>query len=138
MNSELKDVLGLLFQRADAMQTFWNFYAGAVTAALGVVTAGRAQWLNRAVCAGLTAAFVVFAIGNFVSLNAVRAQRAALMRVAEKTKGYDDAVRGVVVAVKPPDPWELWLFHGALDAATIAAIWGIPLARRRHERAGSE
>ena len=56
MPIELKDLLSFLFQRADAMQTFWNFYAGAVTAVLGVVTAGKSDWLNRWVSAALTAA----------------------------------------------------------------------------------
>ena len=40
--SELRDLLGFLFQRADATQ----FYVGAVTAVLALVTAGRAEWLN--------------------------------------------------------------------------------------------
>jgi hypothetical protein len=136
MDGELKDLLGILFQRADAMQTCWNFYAGAVTAALGVVTAGKSRWLNRTVCAGLTAAFVVFAVGNFISLNAVRRQRAALVTLAEARiarvqdaarpaeAGKGSALRELVKAVAPPTPRQLWLFHGALDPATIAAIWG--------------
>lgn len=148
MDGELKDLLGMLFQRVDAIQTFWNFCAGAVTATLGVVSAGKSRWLNRTVCAGLTAAFVVFAVGNFISLNAVRRQRAALVTLAEaRTARVQDAARPaeagkgpalqeLVKAVALPTPRQLWLFHGAPDAATIAAIWRIPLARRRYEGSG--
>ena len=135
MPIELKDLLSFLFQRADAMQTFWNFYAGAVTAVLGVVTAGKSEWLNRWVSAALTAAFLLFAVGNFISLDAVRRQRAALIDVALSSSGAL-AVRDVVTAVRPPTAGQLRLFHGALDVATLIAIWGIPLARRRYERAG--
>ncbi len=46
LEDELKDLLGFLFQRADATQIFWNFYVGAVTGVLALVTAGRAEWLN--------------------------------------------------------------------------------------------
>jgi hypothetical protein len=163
MDDQLKDLLGLLFQRADAMQTFWNFYAGAVTIVIGVVTAGKAEWLNRTACAGLSLAFVVFAAGNFASLDAVRRQREALAQIAmariastapPKTADRPTqpaapgpppataasppepqaSLKKVVEAVKPPTLLELYLFHGALDAVTLGALWGIPAARRRHER----
>jgi len=132
MDDELKQLLAFLFQRADATQTFWNFYAGAVTAALGLVTAGKSEWLNRWVCAGLTVAFVVFAVGNFIALDAMRAQRQELMEVAKEVKGYSRIER-VVTAVRPPTKEQLRLFHGALDLGTVGAIWGVPIARRRYE-----
>jgi hypothetical protein len=135
MEGDLKDLLGFLFQRADATQTFWNFYVGAVTAVLALVTAGRAEWLNRWVCLGLTAVFLVFAAGNFRALDSVRSQREQLIDVARQVKGYE-RVEKVVMAVRPPSPGTLYVFHGSLDVAVIVAIWGIPFARRRHELAG--
>jgi hypothetical protein len=132
VESELKELLGFLFQRADATQTFWNFYAGAVTAVLGLVTAGKPAWLNVWVRSGITAAFLVFAVANFAALNSIRTQRDELMAVASEMKGYSRIAK-VVAAVKPATKWELRGFHGALDVAVVIAIWGIPFARRRYE-----
>lgn len=132
MDDTLKQLLAFMFQRADATQTFWNFYAGAVTAVLGLVTAGKAEWLNRWVCLGITFAFLVFAVGNFIALDAVRAQRQELMNVAKAVKGYAQ-MENVVAAVRPPTKQQLRLFHGALDVGTVVAIWGVPIARRRYE-----
>jgi len=133
IDEELRQLLAFLFQRADATQTFWNFYVGVATAALGIVTAGKAEWLNRWVCSGLTVAFAVFALGNFAALDAMRAQRQELIAVAKDMKGYS-RVEKVVDAVRPPTKEELRLFHGALDLGIVLAIWGVPIARRRHER----
>lgn len=36
---DMKDVLSFLFQRADATQTFWNFYTTVFTALLALLMA---------------------------------------------------------------------------------------------------
>jgi ABC-type nitrate/sulfonate/bicarbonate transport system permease component len=36
-----KDILSFVFQRADATQTFWNFFATVATAILGFVAAAK-------------------------------------------------------------------------------------------------
>ena len=132
MEPDLKELLSFLFQRADATQTFWNFYIGAVSAVLGLVTAGKPNWLNVWVRSVITAAFLVFAAANFVALDSVCTLREELMMVASKMKGYTQIAK-VVEAVKPPAKYVLRGFHGALDVAVVIAIWGIPFARRRYE-----
>jgi hypothetical protein len=123
MEEGWKDLLALLFQRADATQTFWNFYAGAVAAVPAFVTAGRPEWLNR---------FLVFVAGNLSARDAVRQQRHQLTALASSMKGHSQMEK-VVKAVALPTKMELWLFHGSLDLAVLLAIRGVPYARRRYE-----
>lgn len=60
----IKKVLEFLFQRADATQTFWNLYIGAVTTTLGLLTAAKVEWFRREVCIALTFVFAVFALSE--------------------------------------------------------------------------
>lgn len=73
---DTQQALSFLFQRADATQTFWNFYATTATALLAFLAAAKAKWINRTVCMVLMVGFVVFAGANYWALDQVRAQPA--------------------------------------------------------------
>jgi len=128
----IKDILEFLFQRADATQTFWNLYIGAVTTTLGLLTASKVEWLKREVCIALAFVFAVFALSNLSSLDAVRQQRDGLVKVAESAPEFrEDLYRPILDAVSPPGKIALRVFHSIFDLFVITAIWFVPLRRRR-------
>jgi len=129
---EINDALSFLFQRADATQTFWNFYITIATALLTFLAAGKTQWINKKVCAVLTVGFLVFAFANFGAVDQVRGQRAALISLIPKLDSYDPCFKAVIESTKPPTASDLKLFHGTLDGIVVALIWIIPYIRQRN------
>lgn len=134
---EIQDALSFLFQRTDATQTFWNFYATVATALLAFLAAAKAPWINKFVCAVLTIGFLVFAAANFGALSQTITQRAALVSLIPKLESYDPALRDVIESAKPPTACGLTLFHGALDTVVVALIWIIPYIRKRYTLAAN-
>jgi len=131
----IKEVLEFLFQRADATQTFWNLYIGAVTTTLGLLTAAKVEWLRREVCTALTFVFAVFALSNLSSLDAVRGQREGLVKLAASAAEFrEDLYRPILDSVSPPDRIALIVFHSIFDLFVIAAIWLVPMFRRRRRQ----
>ena len=131
----IKEVLEFLFQRADAMQTFWNLYIGSVTTTLGLLTAAKVEWLKREVCIALTFVFAVFALSNLSSLDAVRGQRDELVKLAVSVPEFhEELYRPILDSVSPPDKIALIVFHSIFDLFVIAAIWLVPLFRRRRRQ----
>ncbi len=132
---ELKDLLGFLFQRQDATQTIWTFYSGAVALIAGLVTASKVEWLTVQVRVAITVLFLVFATTNFLALHSIHLQREALVKLAKETLKKDKSpqsdIERAVMAAKAPETWMVIAFHGSLDLAVLAAVWWIPLARRR-------
>ena len=121
---EIKEVLEFLFQRADANQTFWNFYSLAATTILGIVTATNIGWLRREARVGLIAVFIIFAVANFDSLDRVRRQRGGLVKMAEQAEGYRQETHGPILKAVGPSPKKhLVYFHGVLDIEPMGQIF---------------
>ncbi len=130
----IADVFGLLFQRADATQTFWNLYLGVVTVIVGVLTA-KPDWFRREVRIALTCAFVVFAVSNFLALDQVRQQRESLAQAAIYAQGFQAAIHGPLLeSAAPPSRIKLRSFHFVLDLFVVVAIWYVPVYRSKQQR----
>ena len=129
---DTQQALSFLFQRADATQTFWNFYATTATALLAFLAAAKAKWINRTVCMVLMVGFIVFAGANYWALDQVRAQRAALTSLIPKLPSYQPFLDDLIESANPPSAWGLRLFRGVLDCAVVSLIWAIPNIRQRY------
>lgn len=128
---DVQDAMSFLFQRADAMLTFWNFYIVVSTAILGFLSAAKAEWLSNLLCFLLTVAFVLFATGNLSALVQVQEQWDALFNLVPKLEGYKNSFGPLVNSAQPLGKSVLIMFHLFLDLTVVSLIWIIALMRRK-------
>jgi len=133
----LQALVAQLFERGNAMQTFWGFY---ITVSLGlVVFFGNAKHSPRLpVLAGIVSiAFLGFAAVNCSGMSAVAAQRCFLFGQLDHfiplgqtagTVGLDASLaEGLKMVATPPTPDETKWFHIGCDVAVLCAIWFLTL-----------
>jgi hypothetical protein len=123
------DVLKALFERGNAMQTYWSFYISLSLAVLAFF--GSAQ-RSKQIAVIMTVAFLAFASVNCKSLWDRANERHELHRLI--TSGESGKLKptwnSLVATSNPPDPWGVLLFHAGADAGVLAAIWLLTLRPR--------
>jgi hypothetical protein len=133
---DFKDVAGHLFERSNAMQSFWSYYiavSGALLAFFG--TSRRSIPLTIL----LTVAFIGIAAANLGGMKNVAQQRVALraLLMQARTENADkvfkvplpsEAVVAAYLDVPPPPPVNgVIATHLCCDVVIIAAIWVLRL-----------
>jgi len=133
---DFKDVAGHLFERSNAMQSFWSYYitiSGALLAFFG--SSRRSIPLTIL----LTIAFIGIAAANLGGMKNVAQQRVALraLLMNAKTEKADQvfkaplpsqAVIAAYLDVPPPPPVAgVVATHLCCDVVVIAAIWVLRL-----------
>src|SRR5258706_11085843 len=91
------DTLKLLFDRADALNGYWNLYIAVALGVLGLMASGKSFAHLRQTKALLTIAFVVFALSNLEVLIATNEQRRAIAAL------IDPAYRAAAQHAGPPE-----------------------------------
>ena len=131
---EFKDLVSLYFERANAMQIFWNFY---VTIVLGLIVFFGSVKPSRSttrVAAILSVAFVVFACVNLKAILGVTQQRcvaASLVRSSHSDKATDQAaIAAIAKSLDPPTKGGVERLHISVDLLTLAAVWSLALRKR--------
>ncbi|MEA2345041.1 MAG: hypothetical protein QOF63_3210 [Thermoanaerobaculia bacterium] len=136
-----KELLTMLFERGNAMQSFWGFYitvAGALLAFFG--SAQRSK--NLAIALSLL--FVAFAAVNGNGMYDIARQRHSIFQImiAKPTAPNDDWLsatssaknkRDLICASQPPTPLGVAAFHIASDLGVLAAIWLLTLLPRESD-----
>jgi hypothetical protein len=136
-----KDLLGMLFERGNAMQTLWGFYI-TVSATL-LAFFGSAQ-RSRIVAVVLSIAFVAFAYVNGKGIHDIGVERQALFQIlrASPPDGSNNdlwssaprqAKLDLVNASEPPTPCALAAFHFAGDVTVLIALWLLTLLPRESD-----
>ena len=136
---EMKELVAILFERGNAMQSFWGFYitvAGALVAFFG--SGQRSKLLAFLLSLG----FIAFAVVNLQGMYAIAAQRQAIFQIVS---AYQPALSGfgppdipaamtsrqdLLAAAKPPGPYGVGTFHVLVDVGVLAAIWLLTLRPR--------
>jgi hypothetical protein len=114
------ELLKILYERAGALNTYWNLYIVVALGCLTLLASGKDFVRRREIKLLLTVAFVLFAASNLNAIYDVNEQRRALLRLAEPP--YVDAAN----ASAPPPAYWLILFHSILDLSVVLAIWIVP------------
>lgn len=114
------DMLNAIFARADALNGYWNLYIAVAFGVITIMAAGQAFTKQRSTKIFFSIAFVCFAGSNLNAIYNINMQRIALIALAESP--YIEAAR----RASPPPNWQLFLFHGALDALVVLCIWLVP------------
>ena len=136
-----KDLLGMLFERANAMQTLWGFYI-TVSATL-LAFFGSAQ-RSRIVALVLSIAFVAFAYVNGKGIHDIGKERQALFQIlgsVHPLASDNDAWSSVspksksdlISASEPPSAYGLAAFHLASDITVLIALWLLTLLPRESD-----
>ena len=130
---ELKELLPIIFERSNAMQTFWNFQIIVIFGLLGFVTTARATARQASVKVMLTVGYLMFALVNLEALLAVTKQRwilvgAALPKLPSEGVLADFKAPFLFVEnpLSPPYLVAVIILHLLADAFLVGAIWVFP------------
>jgi hypothetical protein len=131
---DTKDVLGMLFERGNAMQTFWGFY---ITVAFGLIAFFGSGRRSVSLATLMSIVFLGFAVVNCDGMYDIARQRKALFQILDQQQrqseehrtGDASSVNPVAIskelvdASHPPPPTGVVAFHVFADIAVLAGIW---------------
>jgi hypothetical protein len=133
---ELKDLFALIFERANAMQSLWDYYNTVVLGIIGFIAAARVACQLIRVRVLLTFVFAAFAIANLTAMSQVHRQREVLVEIAIpkiSPQSLENAKLNFIMdrtIFSPPPVYWIWLSHIILDLFVIGAIWVFPALNR--------
>jgi hypothetical protein len=130
------ELIQLYFERAAAMQSYWNLYV--------IIVGGLLAFSSlRKQPAALTTLIVsiLFALFAFKNLDAMHDTTAQRFAVLDAIKEYDPATAAVAVSKQVRDRLEptltpasfgsVQITHIVSDILTIGALWAMEMRRRR-------
>lgn len=117
MAKDTNAILGFAIERAAAINGYWNLYIAVATGLVGIMASGQSFTSSVALKLFLTLAFGVFAWSNLDAILRLGRLRRALLDMLPTERS---AVRE---SLAPATARQYIVFHGALDALVIAAIW---------------
>lgn len=134
----LSQLVSLLLERGNAMQSFWGFY---ITVSLGLIAFFGSAKRPRRLAALVSLTFVAFAYVNADSMTNIAKQRKFLWNqlkvfssvspAAPAAGTLSEAVfaAGIKGLTKPVDSSDIWKFHIGCDIVVLAALWFLTLRR---------
>jgi hypothetical protein len=130
------ELIQLYFERATAMQSYWNLYV--------IIVGGLLAFSSmRKQPAALTTLIVsiLFALFAFKNLDAMHDTTAQRFAVLDAIRQYDPATAAITVSKQVRDRLEptlapatfgsVQITHIGSDVLTIAALWAMEMRRRR-------
>jgi len=125
----VKEIIGQLLERGNAMQTFWGFY---ITISLGLIAFFGSARRSKYVAGLFTIVFIAFATVNCKGMTEVAKQRKVfyelLAEASKKPSNQDAAIAGKFMeSTKRPDPVSVRNFHIGADVGVLIAIWVLAL-----------
>jgi hypothetical protein len=127
----LKDLLPIIFERSNAMQTFWNFQIVVIFVLLGFITTARVA-SQPSVKVIMTIGYVIFALVNLEALVSVTEQRKILVAALAElpNDGLVNALEAPFLMVEtplsPPHRIFVIIVHSVADILLVTAIWVFP------------
>ncbi|HEV2706905.1 MAG TPA: hypothetical protein VGV59_13330 [Pyrinomonadaceae bacterium] len=138
---ELRELIGLYFERSNATQTYWNFYITIILALVAFFGSAKPSPKIKYLAGILTLAFILFAVVNHNALNEVTRQRIAAKALIEEaakrpaTSAQALSNEAVFSALKddlnPPTEGQLMFVHLLGDVFAIAGIWWLTLSKSK-------
>jgi hypothetical protein len=114
------ELLKVVFQRADALNGYWNLYIVVALGVLGVMASGKSFTKRPSIKLLLSLAFAGFAYSNLDVLYHTNEQRRILIGLVEPL------YRAAADHAAPASNLALLSFHVFLDIAVVACIWVVP------------
>jgi hypothetical protein len=136
----LQQLISFLFERGNAMQTFWGFY---ITVSLGLIAFFGASKRPPHLTALVSLVFIAFATVNASGMLDIAKQREFLWSQlnsysapgSSTTSNPSDVAiaAGIKQVARPPTFAEVKRFHIGCDIAILIAIWVLTLWPRNKE-----
>ena len=131
----LQQLVSQLFERGNAMQSFWGFY---IIVSLGLIAFFGSSRRTSLLAVLMSVGFVGFATVNLSGMTDIAGQRVFLWQQLElfptaKTPPEGDTladlnfIDGLKIVSRPPNPLEVMIFHIICDFAVLVAIWVLTL-----------
>jgi hypothetical protein len=127
------DVLRMLFERGNAMQSFWGFY---LTISIGLIAFFGNARRPRILAVLLSLAFIAFATVNCDGMTDIAGQRSVLFNALQSGVRVEPASSSVLPrettenlmeVSEPPTPKSVATFHVLADLGVLAAVWILTL-----------
>ena len=118
-----RDALALLFERGNAVQTFWNAY---ITVSLAMIAFFGSTESSDTLKAAMSLGFVVFAIANGGGMFKAARERYYVHEVFEETiasSGGEDPIHEVGRVSKPLPPLAVAAAHVLMDTLVLGSMW---------------
>jgi hypothetical protein len=129
--SAAKDLVELLDGRSHAWNALWAVFYTVGVALLGVIASGKLLSRHRTSVSLIAAfGFLMFAIGNYQSLDEMRIQREEIVKFVKKEANAAKLTEIAVLAeaASPPKSNMLRAYHWTLSFFIIALLVCIPRA----------
>ena len=133
---EFADLLTKAFERSDALQAYWAFYATIVLGTLAFLSSKLPS--SRRISFGVifSFAFAVVALANLEALSDVTRQRQAIQallhkRVDDSSEPQKSEYRLLLETVRPASLARVRTAHFGGDLLTILAIWILVLRQEK-------
>jgi hypothetical protein len=128
---DLKDILTIIFERANAAATLWNYLLTVILTGVAFLVAASEHLRSKLILAGLTIGYLTFAYENCMALNDVQGERRILSEYAASKLKKEPELQGLRKKIEAPSYARTISTHLAGDISAVAAIWLIPYLSRR-------
>ncbi len=122
MMNDYHPYLQLAFDRADAVNSFWNIDIAVALGIIGVMASAKPFTRSARVKIVLTLGFVIFAGSNLLALLQTNMQRVELLKLVM----LESRLAPVASVSGPELSWLLIVFHCTIDLLVVLAIWLVP------------
>jgi hypothetical protein len=127
------ELIQLYFERATAMQSYWNLYV-----IIGMLAFSSMRKQPAAITTLIVSIlFALFAYNNLDAMHDTTAQRFAVLHSIKDFNAGDTAATNKPIrdqiepTLTPATYHNVWLTHVTSDILAIAALWAMELRRRR-------
>ena len=131
----LQQLVSQLFERGNAMQSFWGFY---ITVSLGLIAFFGSSRRTSLLAVLMSVGFVGFATVNLSGMTDIAGQRVFLWQQLDSfptartppegdTLADPNFIDGLKIVSRPPNPLGVMSFHIICDLAVLVAIWVLTL-----------
>ena len=125
------DLIKAIFERGNAMQSFWSFY---ISVSLAYVAFFGSAQRTRKIAVMMTIAFLGFACVNGGGIVQRARERHELYQLATKEGALPGKWDALLTVSEPDPPAKVLKFHVAVDISVLLAIWVLTLMPRESTR----
>lgn len=132
--SDAKELIGLLSERSAAWNALWTIFYTVSAAIVTLIASGKLLPKYRWAASTIAAlGFLLFAAGNYRSLDELRIQREGVVQYVKEKTQDTPSISAVADASIPPTRIDLRLYHWGLCGFVVVLLFAIPAFQKAPE-----